>query len=111
MRRSLIRMAQYGLESEGARGVRPPFHRRRVDYQSFKSQFGPEYKIGWHAYGLNMTQATRYMSLAAGMGISLGIFGIFFLDAVPRVQRDILQKLPFIGSYFVHEVPPEDNPF
>jgi hypothetical protein len=36
---------------------------------------------------------------------------LLFLDAVPKVQRDILQNMPFIGSYFTHEVPPEDNPF
>ena len=36
---------------------------------------------------------------------------LFFLDGVPRVKKDILQKLPLIGSYFVDYVPPEDNPF
>lgn len=25
--------------------------------------------------------------------------------------QDILQKVPIVGSFFVHEVPPEDNPF
>lgn len=58
-----------------------------------------------------------------------GVFALFFFDGVPRVQKvswyrhctqgdglangqqDILQKIPFIGGFFVHEVPPEDNPF
>ena len=45
------------------------------------------------------------------MGVSAGVFAIFFFNGVPRVQQDILQKVPFIGSFFVHEVAPEDNPF
>lgn len=49
--------------------------------------------------------------LAAGMGGAAGIFALFFFDGVPRVQQDILQKVPFIGDFYKHEVPPEDNPF
>jgi len=27
------------------------------------------------------------------------------------VQTDILQKVPFIGSFYHNEIAPEDNPF
>jgi hypothetical protein len=50
-------------------------------------------------------------TLAGGMGAAAGIFALLFFNGVPRVQKDILQKVPGIGSFFTHEVPPEDNPF
>ncbi len=51
------------------------------------------------------------MIMAGMFGVAAGVGVLLFLDGVPRVQRDILQKVPIIGPYFVHEVPPEDNPF
>ena len=44
-------------------------------------------------------------AVAAGTGLML------FFDEVPRVRKDILQKVPIVGSYFFRETPPEDNPF
>lgn len=63
----------------------------------------------------------------AGFG-GVALFGvIFYASGIPRLQRDVLQvcmddndfdkrdiltpqqKVPFVGSYFVNEVPPEDN--
>ena len=49
--------------------------------------------------------------MAGLFGVTGGIFALFFFDGVPRVQKDILQKVPIIGEFFNHEVPPEDNPF
>lgn len=51
------------------------------------------------------------LPIAGAFGVSAGVFALFFFDGVPRVQKDILQKVPFIGKYFVHEIAPEDNPF
>lgn len=34
-----------------------------------------------------------------------------FFDAVPKVKQDILEKIPFIASFYHTEVAPEDNPF
>ena len=44
-------------------------------------------------------------------GIAAGTGLLLFLDAIPKVQTDILQKMPFIAKYFTKEIPPEDNPF
>ena len=49
--------------------------------------------------------------MAAAFGVVAGTGALLFLDGVPRVQRDILAKVPIIGPFFVHDVPPEDNPF
>lgn len=46
---------------------------------------------------------------AASFGAVAGVFALFFFDEVPKVRRDIMQKLPVVGDYFVREVPPEDN--
>ena len=48
------------------------------------------------------------MNLGAFGGVAL--FGvIYFASGIPRVQRDILQKLPVIGPHFIHEIPASDN--
>ncbi|KAK5115145.1 hypothetical protein LTR62_001842 [Meristemomyces frigidus] len=100
-----------GMTQSPLRGGTQP-HRFRVnDYQSFKSKFGPDYKIGQHIGGFNIPLVTRLATIGGGMGVAAGIFALFFFDGVPRVQRDILQKIPFIGEFYKHEVPPEDNPF
>ncbi|KAK5118589.1 hypothetical protein LTR85_008054 [Meristemomyces frigidus] len=122
MLRTLARRAQYGLESGGARGIHP-WSPREHGYKSFKSRYGPDYKIGPHLFGLNASNGlTAYDSLlrilpqpqiylAGGFGAVAGIFALFFFDGVPRVKTDILQKLPFVGGFYKNEVPPEDNPF
>jgi hypothetical protein len=60
---------------------------------------------------MTIPKAVRYGSIAAGFGVSAGIFAIFFFGEVPKVRNDILVKVPIIGPYFVREIPPEDNPF
>jgi len=84
---------------------------RRADFQSYKSPYGPKYHYQPNIAGMTFKQA-------AGLGMKLGAFGgvalfgvIFYASGIPRVERDILQKLPFIGHRFVHEVPASDNPF
>merc|ERR1719313_3050306 len=99
MRQSLMRMAQYGLEREGTKGVTP--WRQRVK----------DYKIGYHVGGLSRAKAPFYLTLAGGFGGVAGIFALFFFNGIPKVQQDILQKVPFIGDFFKHEIAPEDNPF
>ncbi|RYC53800.1 hypothetical protein CHU98_g12408 [Xylaria longipes] len=51
-------------------------------------------------------------------GVKLGGFGgvalfavIFFASGIPKVQRDILQKIPVIGDHYIKEIPASDNPF
>lgn len=61
--------------------------------------------------GWSVTRTLRFGTIAAGFGVSAGIFALFFFGEVPKVRNDILQKMPVIGDYFVREIPPEDNPF
>ncbi|KAI1798613.1 ubiquinol-cytochrome-c reductase complex subunit-domain-containing protein [Daldinia bambusicola] len=54
----------------------------------------------------------------ANLGFKAGAFGgvalfgvIYYASGIPRVREDILQKIPFIGGYFIKEIPASDNPF
>ncbi|KAK7750822.1 glucosyltransferase [Diatrype stigma] len=51
-------------------------------------------------------------------GLNLGAFGgvalfavIFYASGIPKLKKDVLQKLPVIGDHFVTVIPPSDNPF
>jgi len=61
--------------------------------------------------GLSPQKAWNIGTVAAGFGVSAGIFALFFFGEVPKVRNDILSKAPLFGDYFVREIPPEDNPF
>jgi len=80
-------------------------------YETYKSPYGPKTKHVPNLMGLSPVKAYRYGTIAAGFGISAGIFALFFFGEVPKVRKDILSKMPVIGEYFIHEIPPEDNPF
>ncbi|KAI0186072.1 ubiquinol-cytochrome-c reductase complex subunit-domain-containing protein [Xylaria flabelliformis] len=84
---------------------------RAAQYPSYKSPYGPKYHYQPNVAGWTSKQLTR-------LGMTSGAFGgvalfavIFFASGIPRVQRDILQKIPFIGNYYIKEVPASDNPF
>ena len=49
--------------------------------------------------------------LGGGFAGVAGLFAIFTFGGVPKIRNDILSKIPFIGSFYVHEIAPEDNPF
>jgi hypothetical protein len=39
--------------------------------------------------------------MAGLFGVTAGIAAMLFLDAVPRVQKDILRKVPIIGCVLI----------
>ncbi|KAI2602137.1 ubiquinol-cytochrome-c reductase complex subunit-domain-containing protein [Hypoxylon sp. NC1633] len=66
---------------------------RQVGYPAYKSPYGPNgFKAG--AFG----------------GVALFAV-IYYASGIPKVKRDILQKIPFLGGYFIKEIPASDNPF
>lgn len=48
-------------------------------------------------------------AIIAGFGGAAGAAVLLFASDIPRFRKDIMQKIPVIGSYWVREVPPEDN--
>ncbi|KAI0197585.1 ubiquinol-cytochrome-c reductase complex subunit-domain-containing protein [Astrocystis sublimbata] len=82
-----------------------------AQFPSYKSPYGPKYHYQSHVAGWTVKQLT-------GLGVKSGMFGgvalfavIFFASGIPRVQRDILMKIPVISEHYVNETPASDNPF
>ncbi|KAI0903337.1 ubiquinol-cytochrome-c reductase complex subunit-domain-containing protein [Ustulina deusta] len=83
----------------------------RAQYPSYKSPHGPKYHYQPHFAGWTIKEAT-------GLAVKSGAFGgvalfavIFFASGIPKVQNDILKKIPFIGDHYIKEIPASDNPF
>ncbi|KAI0016380.1 ubiquinol-cytochrome-c reductase complex subunit-domain-containing protein [Xylariomycetidae sp. FL0641] len=77
----------------------------------YQSPYGPKYHVQPNVAGITPTQATR-LGFKAGAFGGVALFAvIYYASGIPRVKKDILQKLPAIGGYFVDEIPPSDNPF
>ncbi|KAK6337702.1 hypothetical protein TWF696_001185 [Orbilia brochopaga] len=77
----------------------------------YRSPFGPKLKNGPHIGPWTFKSLGR-------LGFTAGAFGgvalftlVFFAEGVPRVRKDILQKIPVVGSYWIREIPPSDNPY
>ncbi|KAK4238680.1 ubiquinol-cytochrome-c reductase complex subunit-domain-containing protein [Achaetomium macrosporum] len=80
-------------------------------YPMYKSPYGPKYYYQPQIAGIT-TQRLLKEGVKAGMFGGVALFAvIFYASGIPRIQRDILQKVPFIGHYFIHEIPASDNPF
>ncbi|KAI2814320.1 hypothetical protein CBS63078_5709 [Aspergillus niger] len=94
---------------------------RRAAAQSagaYRSPFAPKvstarsrYHTPLHFHGLTTGLATKYATIAGTFGVAAGTFALFFFGEIPRVRRDILQKVPFLDEYFDRTIAPEDNPF
>lgn len=61
-------------------------------------------------------RAPSQLTVRIHSGIKSGAFGgvallavIFYASGIPRLQRDVLQKIPFIRGHFIQEIPASDN--
>ncbi|KEQ98886.1 hypothetical protein AUEXF2481DRAFT_76775 [Aureobasidium subglaciale EXF-2481] len=102
-------VAQFGTRFEGHHGMQPWVS--LPNYKAYQSKYGPNYKIGKNFHGIDLHRARIFGTTAAGFGAVAGIFALFFFADIPRVRKDIMQKIPILGDHFVREIAPEDNPF
>ncbi|KAK1768021.1 ubiquinol-cytochrome-c reductase complex subunit-domain-containing protein [Phialemonium atrogriseum] len=80
-------------------------------YPSYKSPYGPKYHYQPNVAGITSKQLFRY-GLNAGAFGGVALVGVlYYASGIPRIQQDILQKIPFLRGYFIHEIPASDNPF
>ncbi|KAL4910455.1 hypothetical protein BDW74DRAFT_145085 [Aspergillus multicolor] len=85
---------------------------RRAAAQSARSSpLAGRFTPASHVGGFTINDATKFGGIAATFGVSAGLFALFLFGEVPRVRKDILQKLPFFDTYLDRTVAPEDNPF
>ncbi|KKF93367.1 Ubiquinol-cytochrome-c reductase complex subunit (QCR10) [Ceratocystis platani] len=82
-----------------------------VARSAFRSSYGPKYHFQPSVMGLNATQLTRLGFKSGLFGGAAGVAVIFYASGIPRVQDDILKKIPFFGGFFGKEIHPADNPF
>ncbi|WYZ45880.1 hypothetical protein EsH8_IX_000105 [Colletotrichum jinshuiense] len=77
----------------------------------FRSKFGPRYNTIPNVGGWTISHAVKFGTRAAGFGAAAGVGALFYTSGIPRIQRDILQKVPVIGQTWIKEIPASDNPF
>ncbi|EXM00275.1 hypothetical protein FOIG_08258 [Fusarium odoratissimum NRRL 54006] len=75
----------------------------------FKSNYGPKYHPQPNVAGITPQSAFRIGSRLAMYGAPAAVAVLLFANGIPRVQRDVLQKIPFLGNYFRKEIHPADN--
>ncbi|RDW90966.1 hypothetical protein BP5796_02131 [Coleophoma crateriformis] len=81
----------------------------RRGYSTYQSPYGPKYTVPFNVAGWTVKSFTNLGMTLAGFGGVAGFFALFFFSDIPRVRKDILQKVPIAGEYFVKEVHPADN--
>ncbi|KAK4031834.1 ubiquinol-cytochrome-c reductase complex subunit-domain-containing protein [Parachaetomium inaequale] len=89
----------------------PTPSRRAPAFPEYKSPYGPKYYYQSHVAGITQKTLLR-TGVKAGMFGGVALFAvIFYASGIPRIQIDILQKIPFLGQRFVKETHASDNPF
>ncbi|KAF8464043.1 ubiquinol-cytochrome-c reductase complex subunit-domain-containing protein [Kalaharituber pfeilii] len=71
-----------------------------------------KFRVAPHVFGMTAKVARPYVTALGGFGAVAGFAAIYLMEGVPRVQHDILAKIPILGSYWTgREIPASDNPF
>ncbi|CAG8974480.1 hypothetical protein HYALB_00011630 [Hymenoscyphus albidus] len=96
-------------EAHPSTGVLPP--KGPVSYSTYKSPYGPKYKVQPHIAGWTIKSAVKLGTTLGAFGGVAGFFALYFFSDIPRVRNDIMVKIPIIGSHFRKEIPASDNPF
>ncbi|ODQ51552.1 hypothetical protein SAICODRAFT_20570 [Saitoella complicata NRRL Y-17804] len=75
------------------------------------SGYGPRYGAQPHFLKMTPEKFGRWAPSLVAWGATAGVAAIFLLSGLPRMKRDVLQKVPFVGGYFINEIPASDSPF
>ncbi|KAL1839653.1 hypothetical protein VTJ49DRAFT_1263 [Mycothermus thermophilus] len=91
--------------------VYPTLSRRAANLPRYQSPYAPKYYYQTQFAGIT-TQTFLKTGVKAGFFGGVALFAVLYYGSgIPRIQTDILQKIPFIGKRFVKEIHPQDNPF
>ncbi|KAK1927776.1 cytochrome b-c1 complex subunit 10 [Papiliotrema laurentii] len=61
--------------------------------------------------GLTLERVLSFRPALAVWGIGAGAAVALFASDIPLFQKDVLQKIPVINSYFTDKTPDSDKPF
>jgi len=101
------------LDSESivAMSTAPTYARVNPPFSEYKSPYAPNIQIHRNFHGIDARLARIYGTTGIAFAGVAGFFALFFFSDLPRVRKDIMQKIPFIGERYVREIPASDNPF
>ncbi|EFX06148.1 hypothetical protein CMQ_4217 [Grosmannia clavigera kw1407] len=88
-----------------------PFATPIMRSSSYKSLYGPKYHSQPNYKGITSKQVVRFGIQTGPFAVAAAVAALFYTSGIPRIQTDILQKIPVVGSYFTKEVNPADSPF
>ncbi|KAI0811268.1 cytochrome b-c1 complex subunit 10 [Irpex lacteus] len=55
--------------------------------------------------------ARQWTGSAALWGAGAGLAALYLLSVTPKIKRELLVKIPVLGSYYEDKVPASDKPF
>ncbi|KAK3352263.1 ubiquinol-cytochrome-c reductase complex subunit-domain-containing protein [Lasiosphaeria hispida] len=78
---------------------------------AFKSNYGPKYTFQPHVGTITPKSLFRFGVKAGAFG-GVALFAVIFLTSgIPKIQDDILKKVPFLKNSYDRSVPASDSPF
>ncbi|KAK1755539.1 ubiquinol-cytochrome-c reductase complex subunit-domain-containing protein [Echria macrotheca] len=78
---------------------------------AYKSPYGPKYHYQPHVSTITPQTLFRFGTKAAGFGGVALFTVIYFASGIPRVQDDILKKIPGLAWYYDRSIPASDAAF
>ncbi|KAK4134672.1 hypothetical protein BT67DRAFT_339580, partial [Trichocladium antarcticum] len=83
--------------------------RQAQAFPAYKSPYGPKYFYQTQVAGITARTLVN-AGVKAGMFGGVALFAvIFYASGIPRIQEDILMKIPFLSKQYVKEIHPADN--
>ncbi|KAM0666993.1 hypothetical protein ACQRIT_005682 [Beauveria bassiana] len=77
----------------------------------FKSAYGPKYQFQPNFHGWSSQTIFRSAFRLSLFGGAAAVGALLFTSGIPRIQHDILDKIPGMAQFYRKEVHPQDNPF
>ncbi|KAL2040486.1 hypothetical protein N7G274_006929 [Stereocaulon virgatum] len=78
---------------QGHHGI--PFATAKPAYGTYKSPYGPDYKVQPNIRGIGPGRALKFAFTAGSFGVVGALFALQFFSEVPKVRQDICQvRLP-----------------
>ncbi|KAK3390153.1 ubiquinol-cytochrome-c reductase complex subunit-domain-containing protein [Podospora didyma] len=86
---------------------------RASAYPKYQSPYGPKYTYQPHVFGLSLTPKALFpLAVKASAFGGVALFAvIFYASGIPKIQQDILMKVPYLRNYYVNDKPASDSPF
>jgi ubiquinol-cytochrome c reductase subunit 10 len=78
---------------------------------SASSKFGPRIYHQTNVAGFSPQQLVKLGFRLSGFGASALVGVIFFASGIPRLQDDVLKKIPGLAGVYEKVIHPADNPF